>query len=125
MSQDDRDILEVLKAELNFVQKGGYGRSPRESWSARLFFEDSPSCMNYDSKENKAPCAQCALAQFVPTDLLAEKVPCRHIPLTEAGESLYELYRGGTQQQIEEAMAAWLKREITKLEAEQAASKAK
>jgi hypothetical protein len=121
MPKDDRNILEVLKSELNFVKKGGYGRSPREPWRAKLFFEDSPSCMNYDSKENKAPCAECALMQFVPTDKQSEGVPCRHIPVTASGESLYELYRGGTQQEIEEAMADWLSREIAKLEAEQSA----
>jgi hypothetical protein len=30
MPHDDRNTVEVLKAELNFVKKGGYGRSPRE-----------------------------------------------------------------------------------------------
>ena len=38
MPQDDRNTLEVLKAELNYVQKGGYGRSPREPWRAQMNF---------------------------------------------------------------------------------------
>ena len=50
MPQDDRNTLDVLKAELNFVKKGGYGRSPREPWRAQLVFEDSPTCMNYDTQ---------------------------------------------------------------------------
>ena len=29
MAKDDRDILEVLKEELDFIEKGGYGRSVR------------------------------------------------------------------------------------------------
>lgn len=116
MPQDDRDTLEVLKAELNFVTKGGYGRSPREPWKAVLPLEDSPTCMNYDSKESPAPCAECLLMQFVPPDKLGEKVPCRHIRVTPAGESLLELYRYGTEQEVEEALANWLKREIAKLE---------
>lgn len=116
MPQDDRDTLEVLKAELNFVTKGGYGRSPREPWKAVLPLEDSPTCMNYDSKESPTPCAECLLMQFVPPDKLGEKVPCRHIPVTPAGESLLELYRYGTEPEIEEALANWLKREIAKLE---------
>lgn len=121
MPKDDRNILELLKAELNFVKKGGYGRSPREPWRAQLIFEDSPSCMNYDSKENKAPCAECALMQFVPADKQNEKVPCRHIPLTPGGETINELYRGGTQQEIEDALADWLRTEIAKIEAQQTA----
>jgi len=121
MPKDDRNTLELLKAELNFVKKGGYGRSPRDPWRAQLIFEDSPSCMNYDSKEKKSPCAECALMQFVPADKQNEKIPCRHIPLTPDGETISELYRGGTQQELEDALADWLHREIVKLEAEQVA----
>jgi hypothetical protein len=119
MPQDDRNTLEVLKAELNFVKKGGYGRSPREPWRAQLFFEDSPTCMNYDSKENRAPCAECLLMQFVPAVNRGEKVPCRHIPLTPSGDTLLHLYRGGTEEEIEEALANWLQETIAKLESEQ------
>lgn len=124
MPQDDRNILEVLKAELNFLKKGGYGRSPREPWRAQLFFEDSPSCMNYDSKENPSPCAECSLMQFVPEEKRGEKIPCRHIPITPDGESLHDLYRGGTQQEMEDAMADWLRVSIARLEAEEEAKNA-
>jgi hypothetical protein len=120
MPHDDRNTLDLLKAELNFLKKGGYGRSPREPWRAQLVFEDSPSCMNYDSKENPSPCAECALMQFVPPEKRGEKVPCRHIPLTRQGETLQELYRGGTQQELEDALADWLRSNIARLEAEQA-----
>ena len=118
MPQDDRNTIEVLKAELNYVQKGGYGRSPREPWRAQLVFEDSPTCMNYDTKEDRTPCAECLLMQFVPADKQSEKVPCRHIPLTSNGESLLQLYRGGTEEEIEEALAGCLQIEIAKLESE-------
>jgi hypothetical protein len=116
MPQDERNTAEVLKAELNFVKKGGYGRSPREPWRATLVFEDSPTCMNYDSKDNRAPCDECLLMQFVPADKQREKVPCRHIPLTADGDTLLQLYRGGTEQEIEESLAIWLENEIAKLE---------
>ena len=29
MAKDDRDILDALKQELDFIEKGGYGRSVR------------------------------------------------------------------------------------------------
>jgi hypothetical protein len=119
MPQDDRNTLEVLKAELNFVKKGGYGRSPREPWRAKLFLEDSPTCMNYDTKEDRTPCAECLLMQFVLADKYGEKVPCRHIRLTSGGDTLLHLYRGGTEQDIEEALASWLQKEIAKLESEE------
>jgi len=121
MPRDDRNTLEVLKAELNFVKKGGYGRSPREPWRATLALEDSPTCMNYDTKEDRTPCAECLLTQFVPADKRGEKVPCRHIPLTSGGDTLLQLYRRGTEQEIEEALAIWLEKEIAKLENEEMA----
>lgn len=118
MPQDDRNTLEVLKAELNFVKKGGYGRSPREPWRAQLILEDSPTCMNYDTKEHPGPCTECLLMQFVPPDKRGLKVPCRHIPLTPEGDTLLQLYRGGTEQEIEEALTRWLQKTIDQMELE-------
>lgn len=116
MPRDDRNVLEVLKAELNFVTKGGYGRSPREPWREQLFVEDSPTCMNYDRKEDPARCSECLLIDFVPTDKQREKMPCRHIPLTADGQTLLQLYRGGTEFEIEEALENWLRKAIDQLE---------
>ena len=118
MPQDDRSTLEVLKAELNYVKKGGYGRSPREPWRAQLIFEDSPTCMNYDTREHPDPCTDCLLMQFVPPDKRDLKIPCRHIPLTPEGATLLQLYRGGTDQEIEEALTRWLERTIDQMELE-------
>jgi len=81
-----------------------------------LVFEDSPCCMNYDSTANPAPCSECLLMQYVPQEKLGERIPCRHIPVTPQGDTLLELYRGGTDQDIEEAMTYWLQREIAKIE---------
>ena len=65
MPKDDRNLLEVLKFELEFLEQGGYGRLPRESWRPRFVFEDSPTCMNFNSKDHD-PCEECLLMQFVP-----------------------------------------------------------
>lgn len=121
MPQENRDVLDALKFELEFLRKGGYGRSPREPWRAQLIFEDSPTCMNYDSKANPRPCEECFLMQFVPRESRGEKVPCRHIPLNQEGETLDDFYRGGTQQEIEDALGGWLRRTIARLEAQGAA----
>jgi hypothetical protein len=121
MPQDNRDALEALKFELDFLKKGGYGRSPREPWRAQLIFEDSPTCKNYDTKSHPGPCAECLLMQFVPSESRGERVPCRHIPLSKSGETLDDLYRGGTQHEIEDALGSWLRNTIARLEAERAA----
>jgi hypothetical protein len=72
--------------------------------------------MNYDAQENRAPCTECVLSQFVPADKLGEKVPCRHISVTPQGETLMDLYRGWSDAEIEEAMATWLKNTIDSLD---------
>ncbi len=118
MTKDDCNLLDVLKFELSFLEAGGYGRSPREPWRARLAFEDSPTCMNYDAREDdRQPCRECVLMQLVPPSERGQKIPCRHIPLTPDGQTLDSLYVTGTQQEIEEALASWLHARMQTLEA--------
>ena len=121
MASDNRNLLDVLKFELEFLERGGYGRSSRESWRAQFVFEDSPTCMNFNSKDRK-PCSECSLMQFVPENARTEQTPCIHIPLSPSGETLESLYRTGTQQEIEEALGAWLRATIQRLEAKRANS---
>jgi len=123
MYKDERDLLDVLKAELAFLEKGGYGRSPRESWRQPLIFEDSPSCMNYDSKEAPGPCSDCVLMQLVPSQFRGKQIPCRHIPFNAEGETLDSLYRYSDQFEVEEVFGNWLRKTIAALEADRQASR--
>ena len=116
MQKDERDLLDVLKFELEFLEKGGYGRSPREPWRPQFIFEDSPTCMNYDCKDDPAPCNDCVLMQLVPPELRAGKTPCRHIQLNASGETLDSLYRYGDDHEIEETLKNWLRTSIAQLE---------
>ena len=124
MHKDERDLLDVLKAELAFLEKGGYGRSPGESWRQPLIFEDSPSCMNYDSKDHAEPCSSCVLFQLVPPEFRGNKIPCRHIPFNAEGETLDSLGRYSHQFEIEEVFGKWLRTTITALEEARQASHA-
>lgn len=114
-----RILLDVLRAELNYLERGGYSDSLRAPWRPAFFFEDSPFCPNSQSREHPLPCSECVLTQLVSSEARTEKIPCRHIPLTPQGESLDSLYRTGTQQEVEEAVAAWLRTTIHRLETEQ------
>lgn len=78
MQKDERDLLEVLKFELKFLEDGGYGRSLSSRWRPQLIFEDSPTCMNFNSEEH-SPCRDCVLIQLVPPKLHSAQIPCRHI----------------------------------------------
>ncbi len=120
--KDDRDLLEMLKFELRFLEDGGYGRSPHAARRASLIFEDSLTCMNFNSQEERHPCSACLLMKFVPPNRASEQIPCRHIPLNKAGQTLASLYESATQQEIEEALGNWLRATIRRLEEERAST---
>ncbi|HKS68248.1 MAG TPA: hypothetical protein VJR26_13490 [Candidatus Acidoferrales bacterium] len=120
MRKDERDLLEVLKFELEFLEEGGYGRSPRQPWRAQFIFEDSPTCMNYDAKGHPDPCNSCVLIQLVPPEFRDSKFPCQHIPFTTEGDTLDSLYRYANQFEVEEILGEWLRTTIANLEKERA-----
>src|SRR5439155_12695059 len=58
--KDDRDLLEMLQFELRFLEDGGYGQSPHAARRASLIFEDSLTCMNFNSQD-RTPYSACLL----------------------------------------------------------------
>src|SRR5215467_1889091 len=118
MAQDDRDILDILKFELSFLEDGGYGRSPRNPWRAPAIFEDSPICPNFCDPARPHPCDSCLLETFVPEGQRKESIPCRFIPLTTEGQTIEDLYRTGNQAEMEEALGKWLRAQIERIERE-------
>ena len=116
MRKDERDILEVLKGELEFLDKGGYARTPGTSWRPVFIFEDSPICVNHDYEVNPASCGDCALMQLIPPEFRLAKFPCRHIPMNTTGETLDSLYRYADEHEIEETVRRWLQATIAHLE---------
>lgn len=113
MNKDRRDILDVLKSDLVFLQKGGYASWPRPAQRFQHIFEDSPACMNYNFS-NFAPCSECVLIQLVPPEFHRNRIPCRHIPLNAEGHTLDSLYRYGGP--IEKTYGKWLRATIANLE---------
>jgi hypothetical protein len=125
MLKDHQRLLGFLRSELASIERGGYRRSERQPWRARLVFEDSPCCPNYGDSQRRVPCEECVLMQFVPPDRRNEKVPCRFIPLDAKGETVDSLYRCGTQHELETAMAKWLRKTIHRIEQEVAEERAR
>jgi hypothetical protein len=116
MAKDDRDLLDLLKFELKFLEDGGYGRSPHTPWRRPLVFEDSLTCPNFGDPAHTHPCSECLLMEFVPAELKDQVSPCRLIPLTPKGETADYFYRCGTQLELEEALAGWLRDQISQIE---------
>lgn len=117
MANDERELLTVLKAELAFLEQGGYRNAPTAQWKPLFVFEDSPTCLNFGRTKDPRPCRECVMTSLVPADCLGEKFPCRHIPLNEAGFSIDTYYRLGTFEEAEAATRTWLRKIIANLEA--------
>jgi hypothetical protein len=115
MTHDDQDLLDLLTFELKFLEDGGYGRSPHTPWRRQRAFEDSLTCLNFGDPARPHPCGECLLLRFVPIELRDQQSSCRLIPLTPKGETIDYFYRCGTQIELEEALAGWLRKEISNL----------
>ena len=107
-----KEILRVLRNELQFLDRGGYGCPIL--WRSARIFEDSPTCRK--DRWSACPHGDCVLLEFVPERSRHEAIPCRHIPLNESGETLDTLYSTGTNQEIQATLREWLLRTIARLE---------
>lgn len=116
MAKDERDVLEVLKEELGFIQKGGYGRSVRTPWQEKSIFQDSLSCLNYGYPYRAHPCSECHLLEFVSPEHRTEAVPCHFIPLNADGDTIQELESQDNQPKLERQVINWLRAEIKQIE---------
>lgn len=119
-------VLSTLEHELEFLDQGGYRRpvSHRQplfcmetstEFRPALFFEESPSC----PKERYCECSvdrDCVLMTFVPLEHRNQKVPCRHIPLNEKGETIASLSDNhASRLEIEAALRRWLQDRVREL----------
>jgi len=116
MPTDDRDVLEVLKSELEFIEKGNYRRTGQTQRLHSPLFQDSPTCLNFGDASRSRPCDECLLTALVPHNWLSETVPCHHIPLNPEGETIHYLERNERREVMEQKVSAWLNCAIRILE---------
>jgi hypothetical protein len=108
------EIVNLLKQELAFLERGGYGGTM--PWRPVSMFLDSPSCPNRLDVERTRPCSQCWLFQFVPERFRQEMEACHFIPLNREGESVHSMSCQYTPAEVEAALKIWLTDEIRHLE---------
>lgn len=116
MAKDSRDILELLKEELAFIEQGGYGRSVRTPWLPKSAFQDSLTCINYAYQYPAHPCTDCHLIDFVEDDHKDERIPCHFIPLNEAGQTIEDLEAENNQWKLEATLKSWMRAKIREIE---------
>src|SRR5689334_16920984 len=121
MTTDERDILAILKDELDFIEKGGYGRSVRTPWLEKSTFRDSLSCINYGYPYRAHPCQECHLIDFVSPENRTQPLPCHFIPLNADGQTIQELEQEDNQAKLEREVSTWLRARIKEIEQERAA----
>ncbi len=115
MSDDRRDMLEVLRYELNFLEQGGYSRNVRQGTGVSPF-QDTLTCLNFGDPMRPHACHECLLIDFVPESAKTEDVPCHFIPLDPVGHTIAELLKEGDMRQLERALKVWLRSTIHKVE---------
>jgi len=123
VDKDDRDILNLLQGELEFIEKGGYGRSVRTPWKPTSTFQDSLSCLNFADPARSHPCNECQLIDFVSPEARDAQVPCHHIALNEAGDTVEDLELADNQSKTEAAVKDWLRQQIARIKQERASVK--
>jgi len=120
MTKDDRDILEILREELDFIEKGGYGRSVRTPWLQKSIFQDSLSCLNYGYPYRAHPCNECNLIDLVAPVSQTAPIPCHRIPLNETGVTIEDMESADDQPRLEKTVKRWLQTKIVDLELQRA-----
>ena len=122
MPKDQQEILEILKSELEFIEKGGYGAPDKqEPGAAATMFADSLTCLNYGYPYRIHPCGECPLIEFVPEDSRVSAMPCHHIPLDSSGQTVERMEEKGSQTRMQEAVKTWLRQTISQIESQRPA----
>jgi len=108
MAWDRREIIGLLRLEIENIRQRGFGP----------YFRDSVLCINAGKTLHADPCDQCLLLEFVPEEARKEPVPCYHIPLNAAGETVASLHGQPAAKQLEAAVLGWMEATASRLEKE-------
>jgi len=122
MSEDRRDVLQVLRYELNFLEQGGYNRGLAEGRPISPF-QDTLSCLNFGEPLRPHTCHECFLYDFVPEESKTEDVACHFIPLDDSGTTVASLLEAGEYRRLEELLKNWLRKTIAQLEEQREVSR--
>jgi hypothetical protein len=116
-TSDRKEIISQLKLQRHILTAGGYAPSPRAGGKEERLLRDSITCLNVFEEEERHPCNQCLLWDWVPERHRYREVPCHYIPLDAQGRGIAELEAAGERQQAEKCLRAWLDSTIQALEA--------
>jgi len=120
MPKDEQNMLAILKSELEFIEKGGYGLPGKPDATAdSTIFADSLTCLNYGYPYRTHPCGECPLMEFVPDEKRSSAMPCHQIPLDSSGQTVEAMEEAENQARMQEAVKTWLRQTIQRMESRQ------
>jgi len=120
MANHDRDILKLLKEELDSIEKGGYGRSVHTLWKPESTFKDSLTGPKYGYLDRAHPCNESDLFDFVSPEQSGTALPCHNIRLNETGETIKDSEAAHSEAKLEAKLKDWLHTTIKGIEEERA-----
>jgi hypothetical protein len=82
-----RDVLDVLRYELNFLEQGGYERVKQLGLPVSIF-QDSLTYLNHGDPLRPHACHECPLYDFIADERRTEDIPCHYIPLDAQGHTI-------------------------------------
>lgn len=115
MTQNSRDVLPILRFELNYLEQGGFDRD-RALLGTESPFQGSFACINFEDPLRAHTCHECLLYQFVDEDKKTEEFPCHHIQLSGSGETIAKLIAKNDPARMVIVLEQWLRNTITRLE---------
>lgn len=122
MPKSQKEILDILRSELKFIEKGGYRvRDKQDERAASTMFADSLTCLNYGYPYRVHPCGECPLMEFVPEENRVSPMPCHHIPLDSSGRTVEAMEEKDTATEMHEAVMRWLRETVSRLESKRSA----
>jgi hypothetical protein len=113
----ESELLAALKSQLAFFESGGYGHTYRSCWRPTLVIRDSPLCLHATFTPAR-PCRECVLFTMIPEEKRNSLIPCHHIPLNAAGETIATMYENASQERLDETFHDWLRAKIQDLKRE-------
>jgi hypothetical protein len=114
MTNDERDILELLLLEIDFFRKEGCVRLLDTPWLLKSLFQDSMIHSDHGYMRQMRPCVECQPFSLASLFHDLEDVPCHHNFLNEAGGN-FRLSDGYAPPGFEHLVTNWLRARITKI----------
>ena len=117
MAESKEELIRLLEAELNFIEGGGYGQSAGKPNEEKPMFKGSLACINHwFVPGHESECHDdCVLLPWVPSGARNSDLPCHHIPLNPACDTVRSLEDRADREHLEEQVKKWLRKTIEEL----------